>query len=64
MATALALIFPRFGVWFYVGAVLVGLSRIGVLYHYPGDVVAGAMLGTILTLLLYNVDTISFKRHP
>lgn len=62
VATALALIFPRYAVWFYVGALLVGLSRIGVLYHYPSDVVAGAMLGTVLTLLLYNVDKISFNR--
>ena len=63
VATALALIFPRFAVLFYAGAALVGLSRIGVLYHYPSDVVAGAMLGTVLTLLLYNVDKISFKRQ-
>jgi len=62
VATALALIFPRFAVLFYAGALLVGLSRIGVLYHYPSDVVAGAVLGTVLTLLLYNVDKISFKR--
>jgi membrane-associated phospholipid phosphatase len=63
VATALTLIFPRFAVLFYVGAVLVGLSRIGVLYHYPSDVVAGAMLGTVLTLLLYNSDKISFKHQ-
>ena len=61
VATALALIFPRFAPIFLTGAVIVGLSRIGVLYHYPSDVVAGAMLGTVLTLLLYNVDKISFK---
>jgi len=62
VATALALIFPRHAAAFYAGALLVGLSRIGVLYHYPSDVVAGAMLGTVLTLLLYNFDKISFKR--
>jgi len=63
VATALALIFPRFALLFYGAAALVGLSRIGVLYHYPSDVVAGAMLGTVMTLLLYNFDKISFKRH-
>lgn len=63
VATALALLFPKYAVGFYVGAVLVGLSRIGILYHYPSDVVAGAMLGTVLTLLLYYFDKISFKRH-
>ncbi len=60
VATALALIFPRFAVLFYLGATLVGLSRIGVLYHYPSDVVAGAMLGTVLTLLLYRCKKITF----
>lgn len=59
VATSLTLLFPRFAALFYAGALLVGLSRIGVLYHYPSDVVAGAMLGTVLTLLLYNVDKIS-----
>jgi membrane-associated phospholipid phosphatase len=62
VATALALIFPRLAVPLYGGALLVGLSRIGVLYHYPSDVVAGAMLGTVLTLLLYNFDRISFQK--
>jgi len=62
VATALALIFPRLALLFYGTALLVGLSRIGVLYHYPSDVVAGAMLGTVLTLLLYNIDKISFNR--
>jgi membrane-associated phospholipid phosphatase len=61
VATALALIFPRLAVPLYAAAALVGLSRIGVLYHYPSDVVAGAMLGTVMTLLLYNFDKISFK---
>ncbi|WP_345986580.1 phosphatase PAP2 family protein [Sulfurimonas sp. HSL-1656] len=63
VATALALIAPRFAPAFFVGALIVGLSRIGVLFHYPSDVVAGAMLGTITTLLLYNFDKITFKRH-
>lgn len=63
VATALTLLFPRLAVPFYLGAFLVGLSRIGALYHYPSDVVAGAMLGTVLTLLLYNFDKISFKRN-
>jgi len=54
VATVLTLMFPRFGVLFYLLALLVGLSRIGVLYHYPSDVVAGAMLGTVLTLWLYR----------
>ncbi len=52
VATVLALFYPRYVLLWYAGALLVGLSRIGVLYHYPSDVVAGAMLGTVLTLAL------------
>ena len=63
VATALALLFPRFALLFYAGALLVGLSRIGVLAHYPSDVAAGAVLGTVLTLLLYNFDKITFKQQ-
>jgi len=63
VATALVLIFPRYAAAFYTGALMVALSRIGVLFHYPSDVVAGAMLGTISALLLYNFDKISFKQH-
>jgi len=62
VATALCLLYPRYGVLFFFGAVLVGLSRIGVLYHYPGDVVGGAMFGTIVTLLLYAWKPTTFRR--
>lgn len=63
VATALALIAPRYTWLFVTGAVLIGLSRIGVLYHYPSDIVAGAMLGSILTLALYKCDRMSFHFH-
>ena len=63
VATALALIAPRYTGLFLFGALLIGLSRIGVLCHYPSDIIAGAMLGSILTLLLFKCDRISFHFH-
>ena len=62
IATALTLMFPRWWPLFYGYAVMEGLSRIGVWFHYPSDVMAGALLGTTLTLLLYQWPKISFKK--
>ncbi len=41
------IVFPDlYGVWLFVGAILVSLGRVAVGVHYVGDVVAGAALGT------------------
>ncbi len=61
IATVLTLMFPRYGVAFYLFGALMALSRVLSAWHYPSDVIAGAMLGTVVTLLLYNVTKISFK---
>ncbi len=54
VATALAIYLPRYAIYFYLFAALIALSRIGVLYHYPTDIFAGAALGVVLTVLLFR----------
>ncbi len=51
-ATALALMMPRARWGLLVCAVAIGISRVVVSAHYPSDVLAGAALGTSVTLLL------------
>lgn len=54
---ALALIFTMFypsrWIWFFLFAALIGFSRIYVGVHYPGDVLGGAILGTLIAGIVY-----------
>ncbi|MFD0986213.1 phosphatase PAP2 family protein [Methyloligella solikamskensis] len=52
LATALALLWPRFAVPLFTAAVWIAASRFLMGAHYVSDVVAGAFVGTVGTLLL------------
>ncbi len=45
MATLFTVRYPRYSVFYILGAVLIGVSRMVVGVHYPSDVAAGALLG-------------------
>ena len=51
-ATVVGAYFPRFRPAFYVLAALIAWSRVVVGVHYPLDVLGGAVLGTVLGLLV------------
>ncbi|MHB8834358.1 MAG: phosphatase PAP2 family protein [Candidatus Methylomirabilia bacterium] len=52
LACALTLLYPRFRVLWFGAGVLVAASRVIVGAHYPGDVLAGAWFGVVITLAL------------
>lgn len=51
-ATVLALAVPRLAAPLYALAALIAFSRVYVGVHYPGDVLAGAVLGVALAIAL------------
>jgi membrane-associated phospholipid phosphatase len=50
VATALAILFPRFGIPLFIIAAAVSATRIILTAHYLSDVIAGALVGIICTL--------------
>jgi undecaprenyl-diphosphatase len=52
IAVAVSLVDPLVGIAFLVLAALISIGRVIIGEHYPGDVVAGALIGTASALLV------------
>jgi undecaprenyl-diphosphatase len=57
MATILAHRFPRYRVFFFVFAGIIGWTRIYLGLHYPSDVITGALMGYGITKLFLHKIT-------
>ncbi|WP_133408014.1 phosphatase PAP2 family protein [Parashewanella tropica] len=54
MATATCFVLPILGAVLLVWALLIGLSRVALMVHYPTDIIAGALLGSGSVMLALN----------
>lgn len=57
MATLLAHFYPSFAIVAYAWASLIALSRVMLGVHYPGDTIAGALLGLSISLASIHILT-------
>ena len=55
LATGVYFLNKKAGIFFFFSGILIGLSRIFCGLHWPSDILAGALLGIILVLLLRNL---------
>ncbi len=68
MATALAILFPKFRYVYFALAVIAGLSRTMLGAHYLADTIMGATIGVAGTILIYrwlrNKMFLTYPRNP
>lgn len=55
LAAALTILFPRYGAWAFLPAAVIAASRVMLTSHYLSDVMAGAVVGVVCTLLVKYV---------
>lgn len=53
MAMAIFLYNKKWGVWFFFGAILMNISRVMAGVHYPSDIVGGAIVGVVVSYLVF-----------
>jgi len=53
IATTIALNMPKLTILVFTIAIIVGISRIYLAVHYPTDVAAGIIIGTILAIIVH-----------
>lgn len=62
MATAIFLYNKKWGIWFFIAAVLVSISRVIAGVHYPSDILGGLIVGVITAyIVFYFAEKIKVK---
>jgi undecaprenyl-diphosphatase len=55
LAMGIYLYNKKLGIWYFVGAVLMGLARIFVGVHWPSDILGGALVGIISGVIVSRI---------
>lgn len=55
MATAIYLYNKKWGIWFFIAAILVNISRIVAGVHYPSDILGGAVVGVLTGYAIFFI---------
>lgn len=55
LATGIFILHPRLGKYYFVLATLVALSRVILGVHYPRDIIAGALIGVVASLVIWKL---------
>lgn len=53
LTTAIYLYNKKWGVWFFIAAILINISRVIVGVHYPSDILGGAIIGVIIAYFVF-----------
>lgn len=61
-ATMTHFFYPRARIWVFIYAALVALSRVYCGVHYPLDVLAGALEGSLIAILVYALWRLAAQR--
>ena len=62
LTAALRKSYRSIGWWLFAWALISSYSRIYIGVHYPGDVLAGAVLGILVGLIIWKLTTLLFNK--
>ena len=63
LTAALRKSYHSIGWWLFAWALVSSYSRIYIGVHYPGDVLAGAVLGMLVGLIIWKLTTLLFNKR-
>ena len=55
MATAIYLYNKKWGIGFFIAAILINISRVIAGVHYPSDIIGGAIVGIIVSCIVFRL---------